>query len=78
MPRYRKIAITIRLEDRVREKELVISQETKGTRSTERAVGMVLTLLPSAVVAVAAPWLLPLLYWTNKNKPELTLYLLWQ
>lgn len=42
------------MEDRVREKEPVKNQEIKGTRNTVRAVGMVLTVLPSAVVAAAA------------------------
>jgi hypothetical protein len=61
------MAVTIRMEDKAREKEPVKNQEIKGTRSTVRAVGMVLTLLPSAVVAVAAPGQLPLLYRTSRT-----------
>jgi hypothetical protein len=54
------------MEDRVREKEPVMIHEIKGIRNTEKAVGTVLTL-PSAVVAVAAPGLLPLLYGINRT-----------
>lgn len=66
-PRYRRTAVTIRMEDRVREKEPVMSHEIKGIKNTEAAVGTVLTLLPSAVEAVAAPGLLPLLYGINRT-----------
>jgi hypothetical protein len=55
------------MEDRVREKEPVMSHEIKGIKNTEAAVGTVLTLLPSAVEAVAAPGLLPLLYGINRT-----------
>lgn len=66
-PRYRRTAVTIRMEDRVREKDPVISQETKGIRNIDREAGMLLPPLSSAVVAVAASGQLPLLYGTNRT-----------
>jgi hypothetical protein len=66
-PRYRRTAVTIRMEDTVREKDPVISQDTKGIRNIDRAVGTVLPLLSSAAVAVAASGQLPLLYGTNRT-----------
>jgi hypothetical protein len=64
------MAVTIRMEDKVREKEPVMNQEIKGIRNTVRAVGMLLTLLPSAVVSVAAPGLFPLLYGTSRTSQD--------
>jgi hypothetical protein len=55
------------MEDRVREKDPVISQETKGIRNIDREAGMLLPPLSSAVVAVAASGQLPLLYGTNRT-----------
>jgi hypothetical protein len=66
-PRYRRTAVTIRMKDKVREKDPVTSQETKGIRNIDRAAGMVLPLPSSAVVAVAAPGQVPLLYGTNRT-----------
>jgi hypothetical protein len=60
-PRYRRTAVTIRTEDKVREKDPVISQAAKGIRNIDSAVGMVLPLLPSAAVTLAASGQLPLL-----------------
>lgn len=66
-PRYRRTAVTIRMKDKVREKDPVISQEVKGIRNIDSAVGMVLPLLSSASVTVAASGQLPLLCGHNRK-----------
>jgi len=66
-PRYRRTAVTIRMEDKVREKDPEISQAAKGIRNIESVVGMVLSLLSLAAVTLAASGQLPLLCGHNRT-----------
>jgi len=55
------------MEDKVIEKDPEISQAAKGIRNIESVVGMVLLLLSSAAVTVAASGQLPLLCGNNRT-----------
>jgi len=66
-PRYRRTAVTSRMEDKVREKDPEISQAAKGIRNIDSVVGMVLLLLSSGALTVAASGQLPLLCGHNRT-----------
>jgi len=55
------------MEDKVREKDPEKSQAAKGIRNIDSVAGMVLSLLSSAAVTVAASGQLPLLYGHNRT-----------
>lgn len=66
-PRYRRSAVTIRMEDKVREKDPEISHAARGIRNIDSVVGMVLSVLSPAAVTVAASGQLPLLCGHNRT-----------
>jgi hypothetical protein len=66
-PRYRRSAVTIRMEDKVREKDPEISHAARGIRNIDSVVGMVLSVLSPALVTVAASGQLPLLCGHNRT-----------